>query len=294
MNDFRIKVFLSVIKHLSFTKASKELLISQPAISKHISELENGYGVKLFERNNNKIVPTEAALLFRKYAQEIESKYRDLEYEMSVLSKNDKGRLVIGASTTIAQYVLPYIISAYKKRYENIELSLMTGNTEYIENLIAEKSIDLGIVEGATHKREFSYLRFSLDELVLVASPQWMTKDTIKVEELLSIPIILREEGSGTLEVIKNVLATHSVKLTDLNVIMRLGSSEAIKRYVAAGDSCAFMSIAAVTDELKRGELTVIDIEGVEMNREFSFITNSGDHNRFVDRFINFALFHNK
>ncbi len=294
MNDFRIQVFLSVIKHLSFTKASKELLISQPAISKHITELENKYGVQLFERSNNRVVPTKEALLFRKYAQEIDAKYRNLEYEMNALSHTDNGKLVLGASTTIAQYVLPYIISAYKKQHPNIELSLITGNTEQIETLIAEKNIDLGIVEGASHKREFNYSLFSHDELVLVASPKWMKEEEIKSTELLSLPLILREEGSGTLEVIKNMLNSHSIKISNLNIVMRLGNSEAIKRYVATGDACAFMSIAAITDELKRNQLKVVEIEDVEMKREFSFITNSGDHNRLVDKFINFAIHYNK
>ncbi len=289
MNDFRIKVFLSVARHLSFTKASKELFISQPAISKHISEIESLYGIQLFLRANNKISLTKEGELFYKYAEEISLKYRELAYEVSQLTSNNRGKLSIGASTTIAQYILPSIISKYKQQHPHIELSLISGNTEYIESLIDSHIVDLGIVEGVTHKREFHYSLFTKDELVLITTTTQESRDTITIEEAKHLPIALREDGSGTLEVIKKSLGTHGVRLSDLNIIMRLGSSEAIKRFVLAGDSYAIISIAAVVDELRRGELCIVEIEGLDLNREFSFITNSGSQDRFVEDFMLFC-----
>ncbi|MFI3295994.1 MAG: LysR family transcriptional regulator [Rikenellaceae bacterium] len=133
MNDFRLSVFLSVTSNLSFTKAALELNISQPAISKHISELESQYGVQLFVREGNKIKLTKNGELFLEHAKAINAKYKELEFEMNLVSQNDKGELTIGASTTIAQYVLPSIISKFMSRFPQIKLSLVTGNSQQIE-----------------------------------------------------------------------------------------------------------------------------------------------------------------
>ncbi len=290
MNDFRIVVFLSVAQNLSFTKASNELCISQPAISKHISEIENQYGIQLFERANNKVTLTNHGQTFLKFAQEIHRQYRDLEFEMNLLTQNYTGELSIGASTTIAQYLLPMIMSKFIGRFPEIKLSLATGNTEHIESLILDHKIDMGIVEGASHKKEFKYSLFAQDELVLVTSTKNKRREEVYLDELKTLPIVLRESGSGTLEVIQKLLKTRGIKLTDLNIIMQLGSTEAIKRFVLTGDSYAIISIAAVVDELRRGELTVVEIDEIRIEREFSFITINGSQNRLGDKFMQFAL----
>ena len=291
MNDFRLVVFLSVARNLSFTKASNELYISQPAISKHISEIESLYGIQLFERTNNKVSLTLQGQTFLKFAEEIHRQYQELEFEMNLSTQNHTGKLTIGASTTIAQYLLPSIMSKFMNCFPEIKLSLVTGNTEQIENLILDHKIDLGIIEGASHKKEFKYSLFAKDELVLVSSTTNSNhSEEVSIEELKDLPILLRESGSGTLEVIQKHLKSRSVKLTDLNIIMQLGSTEAIKRFVMTGESYAIISIAAVADELRRGELTVVEIDGVRIEREFSFITLNGSQSRLVDQFMQFAL----
>lgn len=289
MNDFRIVVFLSVARNLSFTKASNELYISQPAISKHISEIENLYGIQLFERANNKVSLTIQGHTFLKFAEEIHRQYGELEFEMNLLTQNHTGKLTIGASTTIAQYLLPMIMSKFMSRFPDIKLFLVTGNTEYIENLILDHKIDMGIVEGASHKKEFKYSLFAQDELVLITSSK-NKKEEVSLDELKTLPIVLRESGSGTLEVIQKLLKSRDIKLTNLNIIMQLGSTEAIKRFVMTGESYAIISIAAVVDELQRGELTVVEINETRIEREFSFITLNGSQNRLVDKFMQFAL----
>lgn len=289
MNDFRIVVFLSVARNLSFTKASNELYISQPAISKHISEIENLYGIQLFERSNNKVSLTVQGHTFLKFAEEIHRQYGELEFEMNLLTQNHTGKLTIGASTTIAQYLLPMIMSKFMSRYPDIKLFLVTGNTEYIENLILDHKIDMGIVEGASHKKEFKYSLFAQDELVLITSSK-NKKEEVSLDELKTLPIVLRESGSGTLEVIQKLLKSRGIKLTELNIIMQLGSTEAIKRFVMTGETYAIISIAAVVDELRRGELTVVEIDETTIEREFSFITLNGSQNRLVYKFMQFAL----
>ena len=290
MNDFRLVVFLSVVRNLSFTKAANELHISQPAISKHINEIESLYGIQLFDRVNNKVHLTAQGRKFLTFAEEINRQYRELEFEMNILTQSHSGELIIGASTTIAQYLLPEIMSKFTNRFPDIKLFIMTGNTEYIETLILDHKIDIGIVEGISQKKEFKYSLFARDELVLVTSTKNKSQEEVSLAELKTLPIVLREGGSGTLEVISKFLKSREIKLTDLNVIMQLGSTEAIKRFVIAGHSYAIVSIAAVVDELRRGDLTVVEVGEVRIDREFSFITLSGSQNRLVDNFKQFAL----
>ncbi|MFI3266095.1 MAG: LysR substrate-binding domain-containing protein [Rikenellaceae bacterium] len=289
MNDFRLIVFLSVARNLNFTKAAQELGISQPAISKHINELESNYGVQLFERSKSKVTLTSSGEVFKAFAQSLVDKYKDLEFEMNLLSHNDTGEIVIGASTTIAQYVLPKIISKFMSRFPNIKLSLVSGNTNYIESLISSNKIDLGLVEGATHKKDFHYRFFAHDELVLISSTKNKVEE-VSLQELLLLPLVLRENGSGTLEVIINELKDRRISLSELNLRIQLGSSEAIKRYVIDGNSYAIVSVAAIIDELKHNELRIIDIKDVELKRDFSFISRIGSQNRLAEKFADFTL----
>ncbi|MFI3262154.1 MAG: LysR substrate-binding domain-containing protein [Rikenellaceae bacterium] len=290
MTDFRLLVFITVAKNMSFTKAANELNISQPAISKHINELENIYGVQLFDRFKNGVTLTKQGKVFLGLAQEISQKYKDLEFEMNILSNNHTGELVIGASTTIAQYILPRIIAQYMKRFPEVKLSLISGNTAQIEQYILENKVDIGFVEGLSHKKEFHYTVFSRDELVLVTTIKNKVKD-VDVDTLKTLPLILRENGSGTLEVIKNVLKDNSVSFNELNVLIQLGSSEAIKRYVLESNSYAILSVTAIFEELKHSTLQIVDIDNVVFERDFSYITKVGVKNRLAEDFTNFVKF---
>lgn len=290
MNDFRLLVFIAVARNLNFTKAANELNISQPAVSKHINELEAIYGVQLFERVKRGVELTKQGEDFYVLAQEICRKYKDLEFEMNILSNSHKGELVIGASTTIAQYILPKIIAKFMKRFPDVKLSLISGNTTQIEQYILENKVDIGFVEGASHKKEFHYSVFGKDELVLVTTLKNKIEE-IDLEKLKRLPIVLRENGSGTLEVIKNVLKEKIVNFGDLNVLIQLGSSEAIKRYIIESNCYAILSLAVVYDELKDGKFKIVDIDDVTFDREFSFITQIGVKNRLADEFSSFVSF---
>ncbi len=160
MSDFRLKVFLSVAKNLSFTKASQELFISQPAITKHIQELENFYQVRLFERQGSKILLTEAGRLLLKHSEKIMDDYKQLEYEMHLLHNEYIGELRLGASTTIAQYVLPPLLANFISQFPQINLSLLNGNSRGVETALQEHRIDLGLVEGIFRLPNLKYTLF--------------------------------------------------------------------------------------------------------------------------------------
>lgn len=148
MSDFRLKVFQSVAKNLSFTKASQDLFISQPAITKHIQELESTYQTRLFDRQGSKICLTESGKLLLEHCERILEDYKRLEYEMHLLHNEYKGGLKLGASSTISQYVLPPLLASFIKKFPHISLSLTNGNTREIETALQEHNIDLGLVEG--------------------------------------------------------------------------------------------------------------------------------------------------
>ncbi len=166
--DYRLKVFYTVAKKLSFTKAANELFISQPAVTKHINELESQLQVMLFKRNGNFITLTPAGEVLERHALEIFRQYTLLENELAVLQNQESGSLCIGASTTLAQYVLPLILARFKKTYPLINFTFISGNSGFIEQQVINQKVDIALVEGNSHKPQISYEPFANDEIVMV------------------------------------------------------------------------------------------------------------------------------
>ena len=295
MFDFRLHVFNTVAKKLNFSKASEVLFISQSAVSKHIQELEFHFKIKLFERHGNTISLTNAGKTLLKHTEKIIEFYRKLEFDMNLLINESSGKLRIGASTTIAQNILPLILAGFKQKYKNIEISLSVNNSERIENALLEKNIDLGIIEGQAKKRTLKYDKFLKDELVLVCkqNSSLLTCDSIHPKELTHLPILLREAGSGTLEVILHALKPFGIKLADLNLEMQLASSESIKLYLLNSQSCAFLSLHSIFRELKNNELKIIEIENLVIQRDFYFIQTQGQNDSLASEFLNYAKQYN-
>lgn len=273
MDDFRLRVFITAAKTLNFTKCAEQLYISQPAVSKHIGELESRYKVQLFERSGSRLALTEAGRVMLEHAERIADGYRRLQYEMDLFTDRLGGELKVGASTTIAQYVLPQVLARFTARFPEVKVSLVSGNSEQVEAALARHDTDLGLVESSARHPGFHYEPFIPDELVLIASTKgWYGRcDQVTLAELQTVPLVLRESGSGTLEVISKYLAAADVRLASLRVVMQLGSTESIKSFVRNSDAMAIVSVASIVDELRSGELRIIDIEGCTIRREFSF-----------------------
>ena len=269
MIDFRLKVFCSVAHNLSFTKASKELYVSQPAISKHIQELETEYSTRLFERMGTHITLTPEGELLLSHAEKILKQYKQLDFEMNLLSQQHIGELRLGASTTIAQYVLPAYLATFQQKFKQIKLSLINGNTRDIEKALEEHRIDLGLIEGCSRQNYLHYTPFMRDELVCITSTRSRLAqyDEITVDELRKLPLVIRESGSGSLEVLEKALALHQLKLAQLNIIMQMGTTEGIKRFLYNTDSVGVVSIQAVSSDIAEGRLKVIDISDFNCER---------------------------
>ena len=296
MGDFRLKVFQSVAKNLSFTKASQELFISQPAITKHVQELETAYQTRLFDRQGSKISLTESGKLLLEHCERILEDYKRLEYEMHLLHNEYTGELKLGASTTIAQYVLPAMLGGFIGKFPEVSLSLMNGNSREIEVALQEHRIDLGLVEGVFRLPNLKYTTFLEDELVAVirTNSKLPVGEEITPEELLDLPLVLRERGSGTLDVFERALQQHNIKLSSLKVLMYLGSTESIKLFLEHTDCLGIVSVRSIGRELYSGQLRVVEIKSMPMQREFSFAQPQGQESGLSQVLMQFAMHHNK
>ncbi|MCJ8165751.1 LysR substrate-binding domain-containing protein [Pontibacter sp. E15-1] len=290
--DFRLRVFQAVAENLSFSKAAKVLFVTQPAVSRHINELESQMGSALFNRHGNSISLTPAGELLQRYATRIFALYRSLEEELHDLQQQHAGQLRIGSSTTISQYILPRILAAFKRSYPDIDLTLVNHNSERIEQLLAEGKIDIGLIEGNATQPQLHYASFVHDELVLVTGTgnKKSYPDEIDVAQLTQLPLVIRESGSGTLDVIENALRQHHVSRKALQVEMQLGSTESIKQYLQHASACAFLSIHTVSEELAANKLRVIEVRGLEITRTFQFINLHGQSSRLTDLFRKFCI----
>ncbi|WP_128546227.1 selenium metabolism-associated LysR family transcriptional regulator [Larkinella soli] len=291
MEDFRLKVFHSVARNRSFTKASSELFITQPAVTKHIRALEDSLGLRLFDRRGNTIVLTEPGEVLYRYANQIFALYQEAQTELNAFKNQLTGSLRLGASTTIAQYLIPALLASYYERYPHIHLSLMNENTEMIEKAVLAKEIDLGIVEGQKHHAGLKYHDFLKDELVAVAhtGSRYSRLQEITLPELATVPLVLRERGSGTLEVIEEALHRRGIRLSSLQIVMHLGSSESIKSFLEHANCLGILSTRAIEKEVQSNTLKVIPIRDFSLSRTFSFVHLQGQPEGLAANFMTFA-----
>jgi DNA-binding transcriptional LysR family regulator len=204
------------------------------------------------------------------------------------------GSIRIGASTTVAQTILPKLLALFKKNYPNLSFTFVQGNTDFITKHILDETVDIAIVEGAAHDPQISYTPFTKDELVLVTRSRSMYAkwEEITLKQLSSIPLVLREAGSGTLDVLRKAISKAGLAFNDLTIEIELESSIAIKQYLLHSETAAFLSVQSVVNELKYNELTIIDVKGLEIYRDFQFIHLHGKTTSLSELFMRFCKSH--
>jgi len=293
--DYRDNVFLAVAENLSFSKAAEELFISQPAVTNHIKELESKLNVTLFERKGNKIYLTDAGKLAYNHLKPIRQLYREMEFDLERLNDAFKGTLRIGASSTISQYLIPKVIAAFYKRYPKIELFLLNGNSFEMEQKLLENEIDMALVENEASQANIKYIDFLNDEIVAVTGSNsvYSKQRLISVADFQQIPIVLREKGSGTLQVIQNALTKHNIILDKLNILIHLGSTEAIKNFLLDFDGIALVSEKSIEKELRLKEIVKISIKNISLNRKFRIALRQGNQTSSAKLFIEFLSQYN-
>ena len=293
--DYRDKVFLAVAENLSFSKAANELFISQPAVTKHIKELESKLNSALFERKGNKVYLTKAGKMTYDYLKKIKQQYEELEFELGRMNDTFKGTLRIGASSTISQYIIPKVIALFHKRYPKIELFLFNGNSFEMEQKLLENEIEIALVENDSSQSNIKYIDFIDDEIVVVTGSQsvYAKLKSISLIDFQQIPIVLREKGSGTLDVIQKHLLKNNIKFENLNILIHLGSTEAIKNFLCDFDGIALVSEKAIKKELLLKQITKINIKGIQFNRTFRIAHRQGPETLSSKLFAEFLFKYN-
>ena len=274
MHDHKLKVFCAVAETGSFSKASKMVNLTQPAVSLQIQALEESYETALFERSGKNITLTAAGKLLYQYAKDILNLYTTVEKEINNLTGLSKGSLQVGASSTIGNYLLPTVIIAFKKKYPKIDVNLFVSNTKGIIELLNTGRIDIGLVEGDVPKQSLDVEKLLEDELVLIMPPDhlWVKRKNISVSELLSQPVIMREDGSGTRQMIEKHLLQNKISPSNLRMSLVLGSTEAIKSAVEHGMGVSILSHWTVRKEVQFGTIKTNTFRDIRFTRNFNIV----------------------
>lgn len=269
LNLHHLRVFASVAEHGGFSRAAAALRLSQPAVSKSVRELERQTGVSLFDRGGRTPRLTEAGQLLRTRAVELFAVEQSAEEELRALRGLEGGVLRVGASTTVATYLLPPLLARFRAAHPAVALRLASANTRRIARALLERRIDVALVEGPVTNARIEIVPWREDELVVIAHPAHplAARRALTLDRLAAEPVIVREPGSGTRDVAERALAQHGVRL---RVLMQLASTEAIKQAVAAGLGAAIVSRAAVADQVALGRLVARRIRGVPLSRTFT------------------------
>ncbi|WP_435135325.1 LysR family transcriptional regulator [Formosa sp. A9] len=281
----KFHIFKEVALQLSFTKAAEQLNLSQPAISKTIKTLEDTYKKTFFTRLGNQIELTKDGLIFLEYTEKIIALFSDLDNQFLTLAPHEQKHITFGASTTLADFILPQILAKSEKNTPNTSLQLISGNTNYIERLITKQQLDFGIIEGSSNNKQLQYEKFIKDEIVLVTSasnPKFKT-GTLQLNDLKQLPFVEREKGSGTREIIYKKL--HQQGISSLQSTVTLSSTIAIKNYLYHSKSYALLSAHAINDDLINNKLKIIDIQNFTIERWFYFVSRQGFQSKTKDFF---------
>ena len=279
LDNFRLIVFRAVAEQHSFRKAAEELYLTQPAVSLQIKALEEEIGVQLFDRSGSQIALTEAGEILLNYSRRANALLVQAQQEIAALSGEHAGNLALGASTTIAQYVLPRLLGEFSKAYPRVHLTMISGNTEQIVEAVEEQTIELGLIEGPARNRNVKTEPFLADELVLIvpSAHEWSELKSIPCSEIAAAPLLLRERGSGTRRVVEMALESQCVKLSSLQIVMELDSTEAIKSAVEAGLGVGFVSRWAIAKDLRLdNSFKIVEVKDLRIRREFQLVYPAG------------------
>lgn len=263
MADRRLRVFHTVAKHLSFTKAADVLFMTQPAVTFQVKQLEEHFNARLFERGPGKISLTPAGRLVLSYAERILALSDEMETRMGELTGAVSGPLLIGASTTIAEFMLPQILGEFKALHPQVQAQLTVANSETIENRVADSSLDLGLIESPSHLPSLHTEVCCDDELVMICAPGHALagRSSVSAGDVAQYPYVSREEGSGTREFADRYFRLCQVPVEDIDIVMELGSPEAIKGVVATRMAVSIVSRVTIAKELKLGLLVAVPLE---------------------------------
>jgi len=272
----QLEIFRVVAEKKSFSEAARTLHISQPAISMQIQAMEEYYGTKLLDRTTKRVTLTPAGEILYEYSLRLLSLFNSAQRDISQAASIIKGKLVLGASLTIGGHVLPPLLNAFYRQYPEASITMEIMNTEKVLERVTALTLDLGFVEGEVITDELHIETLARDELVVVVAANHLlaARKQLSLEEVTALPLVMREPGSGTRQVMEERLQAVGFDPRDLNVVMELGSTEAVKGAVEAGLGAAILSKWTVRREIKWGVFKQLTIENLPIHRDFSVVLN--------------------
>jgi DNA-binding transcriptional LysR family regulator len=277
IENHELNIFVHVADTLSFTDAAKRLHISQPAVSMQISNLEGRLDTILFDRSGRSIRPTEAAEVLLPMAREMLNYATHIEETMASLHGSLTGHLQIACSTSAGKYVLPHLIAEFRERHPDVRVTVSICSPNSAIDRVCDGRSQLGILSSEAGCRDVEYRRFFVDRVVLIAPNQhpWAKRESVKPNELVGQPFILREETAGTYRVMQAGLLEHGIRVHDLDVVMELGNAEAIESSVEAGIGVAFVSRLVARRGIEAGTVAQVAVDGLDLRRDLNMIRSS-------------------
>jgi DNA-binding transcriptional LysR family regulator len=274
----QLRAFCAVVENKSFSKAGEAVHLSQPTVSIQINSLERELDARLLDRQGREVTTTGVGALLYRHARRILHAVNEAEQAIEQFKGLMKGGLTIGASTIPGEYILPSLVAEFKGKYPGIDISLVIGDTKEIVEKVMDAEVEIGVVGTREKSNKLAFNSFTTEKLVLIApvNRSWFQGEAITVEELKKVPFILRESGSGTRATVKQKLHEAGVREEDLNVVMMLGSTAAVKRAVESGAGVSLISERAIEKEIRLGLVRKIPVKDLDLDREFFIVYRRG------------------
>lgn len=292
MDLHQLSLFLAVAETGSLSAAARIKNISQPVISIHVRNLEDHFGIALLDRYGRGVKLTEAGELLVQKIRLVLYSVRELNEALEELKGLERGHLRLGASTTPGVYVLPRLLGQFKKQYPGIEMDLQISNTAQVERWVSENILTLGVIGKKPESHFLEATPFLRDELVLITSPKHVLskRRSVQMKELANYPFIVREQGSNTRQTYEEALNRQKTKL---DVVLELGSTEAIKQAVAADLGISIVSPLSIQWEARQKMIHAVRVAGGELVRQFHIISLRDKHlspatKRFLEKLERF------
>lgn len=271
LNVHQLHIFYTVAERGSFSAAAQALHMTQPAVTMQVQALEERFGTKLLNRTTKKLVLTEAGHRLLPQARKAVELMRDTDEMMIRFIEELKGRLQFAASLTIGEYVLPRLLGPFLRKFPEVSVDMKVMNTTEIIEAVANQGLDFGIIEAPCDVAGFDAEPVMDDELMLItpANHPFAYRDEVKLEEVIREPMVLREKGSGTRQIMEDELLRHGISEENLRVVSEFGSTGAVKSAVEAGLGLSLLSVWTIKHELSLGLLKPVKIAGVRFTRQF-------------------------
>ena len=276
MDLWQLKVFTSVVKEKSFSRAGESIFLSQPTVSSHIKDLETHFGCRLIDRLGKEAVPTKAGELLHGHAKKMLQLQEETEVALSHFLGHARGQLIIGGSTIPAGYIIPRIIGPFNRQYPEISLSVLTRDSARIIDKVLKGDAEVGVVGARAKAPQIEQEKILRDDMKLIvpAGHPWAGLEKINHTQLTTVPFLARAEGSGTWKAITRSMKKAGMHPDQLTIIATLGSTAAVIQAILSHAGVSILSPIAVADEIRHKRLFAIEIEGLDLTRHFFLTTH--------------------